>query len=165
MRRLAVGAAALASAAIAASCSSGGSAGETSGADGGSDAAARESDAGDASTPDDVGLTEASRLFVPTCKLDTCPDPPWIGVAKCCTPSGQCGYDNMGTCLDIASANLDAGRCADFCYYNSECQTSCPSVSGSINCCDRNSFTCYLAHATKCPVSAVDAGAVDAGAD
>lgn len=57
------------------------------------------------------------------------------------------------------NAVVDAGpMCVDHCATNSDCQDSCPAISGDVNCCDMSTGRCYLSAAKSCPVPVVDSG-------
>ncbi len=58
----------------------------------------------------------------------------------------------------------DAGggaTCVPTCSSNTDCQTSCPTFTSAVTCCDSSSHTCYMYTGSMCPASG---GTSDGGA-
>ena len=62
------------------------------------------------------------------------------------TTGGSSGGSSPGSSDDAA------GACNNTCATDNDCAGSCPSApSGSSNCCDLSSGTCFLASSSTCP--------------
>lgn len=78
-----------------------------------------------------------------------------------CTKGTVVGGDDGGTSFDSgikdSSTPKDSGpdvvkSCVPTCETNTDCQTTCPVVQGSIACCDTTStFSCYSQTGSTCP--------------
>ena len=72
-------------------------------------------------------------------------------------PDGDGGVGGPGPGAEAGPVADATPTCVDHCATNSDCQNSCPSISGDVNCCDE-SGRCYLSAATSCPAPVIDAG-------
>ena len=75
------------------------------------------------------------------------------------TDSGSGGSDAGTDAAADAAVEADAAKtCVSSCTTNAECQNSCPSADGGINCCDTQSNVCYTSATATCPAPPPDGG-------
>ena len=63
--------------------------------------------ADDSTTAGSMGVGGGGGATGGTCDLALCPDPPFTGLEKCCTPDGMCGVKSFGmtTCFPPGSSS------------------------------------------------------------
>jgi hypothetical protein len=76
--------------------------------------------------------------------------------------TGDAGAGGPGIADDTGTTADATPTCVDHCADNSDCQSSCPSISGDVNCCDTSTGRCYLSAASTCPAPVPDSGVIPA---
>jgi hypothetical protein len=82
-----------------------------------------------------------------------------VGVGSNDTGVVSTGDTGTGT----GAGDAPSGTCAPNCSSDSDCQSTCPAVSGALNCCDPGSGVCFTSSESVCPDQVPEGGTSGTG--